>query len=172
MLSDGTSVDEHCQEYYDDATCRRFGAFQALNFTLLDAMGSLGFDVYLYGKVDVGAGIIEMPSQSNSTADGFHNGPSIVITTRSANIDRATKPNPLNMTNDHDNNVHHEDTIIVENCQERIASLAQRQEADKPWFLYCSVNIPHPPFDTNETWLQQVDVDAVPLPYWQPEDEM
>merc|ERR1712048_128780 len=38
--------------------------------------------------------------------------------------------------------------------------------------MYCSINIPHPPFDTNATWLQAVDVANIPLPKWQAEASM
>ena len=37
------------------------------------------------------------------------------------------------------------------------------------WMLYCSINIPHPPFDTNATWLAMVHADKVPLPTWPPQ---
>ena len=38
-----------------------------------------------------------------------------------------------------------------------------------PTVLYCSINIPHPPFDTNATWLAMVHADKVPLPTWPPQ---
>eukprot|EP01083_Nonionella_stella_P225373 801301_1 len=172
MMSDGKTVDTHCTNLYNKKACERFGAFQTLNYTLLDAMSAIGYDVHLYGKIDVGAGILEMPSQSNSTADGWHEGPSLNILTRSANIDKATKPNPMSITHDNDNNVHHEDLIITQKCQERLKQLAQNNNDDKPWFMYCSINIPHPPFDTNATWLNQVDMNGIPLPYWEAEKDM
>ena len=37
--------------------------------------------------------------------------------------------------------------------------------------MYCSINIPHPPYDTNDTWLASVDVNNIPLPQWIPENE-
>ena len=74
MQSDGKTVDGACSGYYGDKMCEYFYSFQQANYTLLDAMKDIGYNVYLYGKVDVGGNIIELPSQSNATADGFHHG--------------------------------------------------------------------------------------------------
>eukprot|EP01084_Bolivina_argentea_P272946 464844_1 len=72
MASDGITLDKNCVKWYNKTTCRdTFGKFQALNYTLLDAMQDIGYDVYLYGKVDIGAGILQLPSQANATADGY-----------------------------------------------------------------------------------------------------
>lgn len=40
----------------------------------------------LYGKVDVGAGILQDSAEGNSTCNGFHSGPALGICTRSADI--------------------------------------------------------------------------------------
>ncbi len=37
--------------------------------------------------------------------------------------------------------------------------------------MYCSINIPHPPYQTNGTWLASVDADKIPLPSWIPESQ-
>jgi hypothetical protein len=36
--------------------------------------------------------------------------------------------------------------------------------------LYCSINIPHPAFNTNATWLAYVNDDLVGVPEWPAED--
>ena len=43
--------------------------------------------------------------------------------------------------------------------------------APAPWFHYCSVNIPHPAFNTNATWLAKVKTELIPKPFWLPESE-
>ena len=53
------------------------------------------------GKVDVGANQMSRFGP-HVTADGFHGGPSLAILTRSADIHRPTKPNPLSITHDSD----------------------------------------------------------------------
>ncbi len=40
------------------------------------------------------------------------------------------------------------------------------------WMLYCSVNIPHPAFETNATWLEYVHSDRVTVPTVQAVSEM
>ena len=39
------------------------------------------------------------------------------------------------------------------------------------WMLYCSINIPHPAFNTNATWLGYVNDDKVDIPVWLPEGQ-
>jgi hypothetical protein len=45
---------------------------------------------------------------------------------------------------------------MVDRCVERLGALRGGAEggAGGPWTVYCSLNIPHPPFQTNATWLQ------------------
>jgi len=177
LTSDGAAVDPQCAAYYNADACRRFGQnLQRFNATLFDVLSQIGYDVFLIGKVDVGAGIIEsgdahFDAQTNGTADGFHGGPSatsgLQIETRSANIKRATKGKPV--ADETDNNVHHEDFEIVAKCIDKLNALKEKEtesESSKPWFLYCSINIPHPPYQTNATWLSGVDVSDIPLPQW------
>ena len=52
------------------------------------------------GKVDIGADLIESPDQANATVVGYHGGPEMAITGRSADIRKPTKPNPIAVTND------------------------------------------------------------------------
>ena len=141
--SNNKTIDSACSGFYGNKTCEWFASFQNYNYTILDAMIDNGYNVYLYGKVDVGGGIIELPSQSNSTADGFHHGPDpewgLPIFTRSANIQKALVglKNPMNITNDNNNNVHHSDWQIASNCIDRLNWLNSDQyTSTKPWFMY------------------------------------
>ena len=56
---------------------------------------------------------------------------------------------------------------MVDKC----VDFLQRQDATG-WMLYCSVNIPHPSFNTNATWLKYVNESAIPPPPWQDETKM
>ena len=72
MSSNGT-LDSQCVKLYNEDTCIYFGTkMQNNNYTLLDAMKQIGYQTYLYGKVDIAGGIIELPSQKNATADGWY----------------------------------------------------------------------------------------------------
>ena len=41
---------------------------------LLDEMRARGYAPGLFGKVDVGAGILQDPAEANATCNGFHEG--------------------------------------------------------------------------------------------------
>eukprot|EP01084_Bolivina_argentea_P129140 228126_1 len=168
MKVDGITLDPSCLKLYNQATCERWGKLQGINYTLFDGLESIGYNVYLYGKVDVGAGIIETPGQGNASVAGFHSGPYIGTVTRSANINRPTKSVPI--ANENDNNVHPEDFLIVDNCTAKLHEIKE-SNSTKPWFMYCSINIPHPAYNTNATWLSSVDINNIPLPIWLNESE-
>ncbi len=165
MSPDG-NIDAACMQKFDEETCRAWGKEQNLTATFFHSLkNAAGYDVEVFGKVDVGAGVSK-DFGSHVTADGFHGGPSLPILTRSADIRRPTKENPMSITNDSDNHVHPEDWKMISNC---IDWLNQRGESSAPqdnWMLYCSLNIPHPPFDSNNTWLDYVDDDLVDVPTW------
>jgi len=121
-------------------------------------------------------GFWQIQMETNATKNGFHSGPSLSILTRTADIRRPTKPDPLDITNDKNNNVHPEDWKMISKCIEFLQNLPNAGEQQKKtsfgreyggnWMLYCSINIPHPAFNTNNTWLKYVNVSAVTVPYW------
>lgn len=156
-------ADPHCIKYYGNDTCFEIGKKQNVTYHLLSGLEEIGYNVYLYGRMDVGAGIIELPSQSHSDADGWHNGPSIVITTSSANIHRSTKPNPMSIVNDNASDPFQGDQNKVNNCVEKINTL---KESQQPWYMQCSLLIPHPAFNTNQTWLASVNLSDISIPTW------
>ena len=129
-------------------------------------LARLGYRVRLYGKVDIGAALMN-EAAANISATGFHGpGPVIDITTRAADIRRPTKREPLSMTSDTNNKVHPEDWKTVERCREWIKQLPPAGQNDAPFFLHCSLNIPHPAFQTNATWLAKVNEDKIVVPQW------
>lgn len=180
------SLDTTCVNDYDEATCRRWQVEQNISATLLDSLRALRYESHLYGKVDVGAGILQDADETNATCDGYHGGPSLSILTRTADIRKPTKPDPLQITNDVDNHVHEEDWKMLPKCIEFLRrQAALRVGHNEPgdggtaitspvsttnWMLYCSINIPHPAFDTNATWLDYVHDDLVDVPTWLPDE--
>jgi len=160
-------VDSACAKFYGKDLCLQFAKAQNVQATLLDSMRENGYEMNLYGKVDVGAGILDDPKETNATCNGYHSGPSLGICTRAADIRKPTKSAPLTITDDLDNNVHPEDWAMVDQCVDFL-----RQQDHTGWMLYCSVNIPHPAFNTNATWLAHVNESAIPTPPWQEEADM
>lgn len=174
------ALDSNCVKDYGVETCDEWRSEQNITATLLDTMRSLQYEPHLYGKVDVGAGILQDSDETNATQDGFHGGPlnigsSLSILTRTADIRKPTKPDPIQITNDKDNNVHEEDWQMIPKCIEFLRKQAEKRGSLSSsgkagnWMLYCSINIPHPAFDTNATWLSYVHDDLVDLPTWLPE---
>lgn len=107
----------------------------------------------LFGKVDVGANILDYFPDAN--ANGFHSGPGADILARSADIRKPTKPLPQDITNDDKPlGPFPNDWKVVANA---VNFLDNYDAKDGPFFVYSSVIIPHPPFYTNETWLQKVN---------------
>ncbi|KOO26421.1 sodium hydrogen exchanger 8 [Chrysochromulina tobinii] len=116
-------------------------------------------NVHVFGKVDIGFGILE--DFAHATEDGFHGGAAMPVQTRSADIRGPTKENPTSITHTNVNNVHPEDWAMVDNC---IDWLHSHDPSKENWLMHCSLNIPHPPFQTNATWLQYVNDSAVGVP--------
>ena len=166
------SIDVGCTKYYNHSTCHDWKKLQGLNYTFVDALADMGYNIYLYGKMDTGADIIE--DYTNLSADGWHGGPSLATVTRSANIWKVVRQNPLDITDDDEVNKgkYKSDWEVANGCSQRLEWLKEKGEKMEPWFLYCSHHTPHPPFDTNQTFLDSVDIKDIPLPVWIAEDEM
>ena len=176
-------LDSECLRLFDEQTCRSWQTNQNITATLLDSLRDVQCEACLYGKVDVGAGILQDPQETHAKANGYHSGPSLSILTRTADIRKPTKPDPLSITNDYDNHVHQEDWNLLPKCIDFLKNKARAKAKDKHtanandkdsynnWMLYCSINIPHPAFNTNATWLKGVNVEAIPTPTWLPQDQ-
>jgi arylsulfatase K len=165
-------LDTECLRLFDLETCTEWQKNQNVSATLVDSLREVNCEACLYGKVDVGAGILQ--EEVNARANGYHTGPSLSILTRTADIRKATKPDPLSITNDYDNHVHQEDWKMIPKCIEFLKNAPKAgtfSAADKSWMLYCSINIPHPAFNTNSTWLKGVNVKNIPTPTWLPDDQ-
>lgn len=170
-------LDPSCLKHYDQVRCAELAAAQSLQSTLVDSLQGAGCELCIFGKVDVGAGIIEHNESTTpgwidgqpGPPSGFHSGVSLNTQGRAADIRKPTKPTPISITRDDDNNVHPEDQKMIKKCAEWF----ERHDpaAPAPWFHYCSINIPHPAFNTNATWLAKVNTELIPKPFWLPESE-
>lgn len=159
-------LDSECLRLFDQETCSSFAAEQNITATLVDSLRELSCEACLYGKVDVGAGILQDAQETNATANGWHSGPSLSILTRTADIRKPTKPDPISITNDKDNHVHQEDWKMLPKCIEFLKNAPKASVDSKNWMLYCSINIPHPAFNTNSTWLSYVNKEKISTPVW------
>ena len=156
---DGT-LDAACATLYDAATCARWASAQRHNGSLFDGVAAVAaatHDLAIIGKIDMGANALSVHAKANVTwGTGFHSGPSLPIVTRAADVRKPTKPNPMAMTNDANDNVHPEDWAAVAHCDDWLRR-RDASESTKAFVLHCSLNIPHPSFETNATWLRFVN---------------
>lgn len=178
-------IDPVCIQSYTLEVCTAMAKAGNVSATLVDALRDNAYEPHLYGKVDVGAGILSDWDEGNATCNGYHGGPILPISARAADIRRPTKGRPK--ANETDNNVHPEDWKMVPRCIEFLRDVGARaaaaragvkqhypkQFATEPsryenWMLYCSINIPHPAFQTNATWLGYVHDELVQPPPVQP----
>ena len=168
--STAAGLEPICIQSYSLEVCTAMAKAGNVTATILDAMRDHAYEPHLYGKVDVGAGILSDWDEGNATCDGYHGGPILPISARAADIRKATKGQPV--ANEEDNHVHPEDWKMVPRCIEFLHNIAARnaeakvtstsphypkQFATEPskfenWMLYCSINIPHPAFQTNATY--------------------
>jgi len=168
------TLDPACVAAYSADQCRAWSLQQSVRQTFVDAMEEAGCEMCMYGKVDIGADLIERPDQQqwSPTVPGYHGGPITAITGRSADIRKPTKPSPVSITSDDDNNVHPEDWKMVDQCIDWLTNHPPDIPVEKgmpSWMLYCSLNIPHPAFQTNATWLAYVNDAKVDVPTWLPQ---
>eukprot|EP00118_Oscarella_pearsei_P028433 m.2138 g.2138 ORF g.2138 m.2138 type:complete len:547 (+) comp8343_c0_seq1:29-1669(+) len=124
-----------------------------------------GYEVNLYGKVDVGGGI----------GGGFHGSSgstyaALTAWTRAANITHPQKTDPRTLVHDDAKNPFESDAKTIQKCVDWLNE--NGKDPKKPFFLYCGINIPHPAYSTNSTWLAMVNESAVTVPKWLPFEEM
>eukprot|EP01084_Bolivina_argentea_P244723 409917_1 len=174
-MSNGT-LDSKCVKSYNKKKCENASSIQSANYTMLDAMESMGYDVYLVGKLHIGAGIMDMSIGQNLTAAAFEQadgGTSFNALTRSASIYKKFPTNegndagPIQSIDDSDPNPHSNDVAFADKCVERLNNLGSSSNSNSnPFFLYCSIIAPHTPYNTNATWISGVNLDKIVIPNW------
>jgi len=74
-------LDSNCVSTWGAAACTAFGAQQPVNETFLDRIEAAGYDMQLFARFDVGAGVLDdYPAAGKGAApsgNGFHGGPSL-----------------------------------------------------------------------------------------------
>eukprot|EP01084_Bolivina_argentea_P192351 330248_1 len=172
--SNGT-LDTHCIKQYDKKKCENMSNKQSNNFTLLSSMETLygQNNTFWIGKLHVGGGVMQQPIGANLTAAAFQSATnSFNAITRSANIFKkwgkeSNNVGPITQINDTDPNPHADDTEFAAQCVERLNILGAATAKTQPFFLYCSIIAPHPPYNTNSTWIEKgVNINKIVIPNW------
>jgi arylsulfatase A-like enzyme len=152
------ALDSNCVAAWSRAFCEAVSAQQNVTATLLDAVQSAGYRFAPFGRFDIGAGVLD--DYPGTDGDGWHDGPELGILARGAAIEGAIDARgPRANTDTADPNAYPAD-------QRRAGAASAWLLADAPaagqapFFLWCGLMIPHPPYDTNATWAAHVNASA------------
>lgn len=157
------ALDENCVLYWGKAWCAAAAARQraaGVDRTFIDLAAAQGYELALFGRFDAGAGILQ--DYAGTTGDGFHDGPSLDILARGAGVWGEIDAEPLNSTRDGDATPYQSDVLK----QQRAVAFVQGRSpaAQRPLFLWLGLLCPHPPYDTNSSWLAHVNASNVDAP--------
>jgi arylsulfatase A-like enzyme len=173
------ALDSNCVAIWSREWCAALARRQAaagINATILDQAAAQGYELALFGRFDVGAGVLD--DYPKTTGDGWHDGPELPILARGAAVWGAIDRDPWSHTDERDPSPYADDVYRQEEVLAWIAARgAARAERDsagaaqKPFFLWLGMLCPHPPYDTNSTWLAHVNASgAFDIPAQVPRD--
>lgn len=157
-----SGLDPDCVQGFGLLKCTKWRDAQNVTMLWPDAMRAGGYNVSIYGKVHVGAGI--------GRPRGFAN-PNIGTWSRAAGISRPTMS--LNesgaVINVSDplppwryNGKTQKDPDTLSSCLKTLSTLDPSRANGT--LLHCSFYSPHPPFDTNATYLDRINASSIILP--------
>ena len=155
-------LDSKCVAAWDAPTCTAFAARQNQSYTFLDLLAGAGYDLQLFGRFDVGAGVLDDYPQFKPTGDGFHGGPVIAILARGANIPGATKEEPYGATSETDQDPYAADQAAGAQVVDFLTS--HDPASPRPFLLWLGLLAPHPPYRTNSSYISHVNASAVDAP--------
>ena len=155
-------LDSNCVLTWNATSCAAFAALQNQSYTFLDLLGSAGYDLQLFARFDVGAGVLDDYPQHGPTGDGFHGGPDLGILARGASIPGATKEEPFSYTQDNATNPYAADQAVGKD----VAKFLENHDpaSEKPFFLWMGLIAPHPPYVTSAEYLSHVNMSAADAP--------
>lgn len=160
--SDARPLDGNCVATWNHSQCAAFALEQNVSATFLDHLRGANYSMHLFGRFDVGAGV--MDTYAGTTGDGFHGGPTPVILLRSAAIPGSSKPDPLNTTVTGDGDPYKNDERTAADAVAFLQSTRPPGPSDPPALVWLGVLAPHPPYDTNHSWETHVNASAVDPP--------
>ena len=162
------ALDSGCVSLWNASTCARFAERQNVSATMLDLVAAAGYELRLFGRFDVGAGITD--DYANTTGSGFHSGPDLHILARGAGITGITDVEPWSSTVSNAAHPYAPDVSVAAEAVQWLESTPPPAPGDKPFFLWVGLLDPHPPYDSNATYrahLNESNIDAPTLPAWE-----
>ena len=156
----GAALDSGCIAAWNATQCAAFAREQNVSATLLDYLrDGAGYALHLFGRFDVGGGVLD--SYPGTSSDGFHGGPSPVILLRGAAIPGQSKPDPLSTTTTGGHNPFAGDEHVAAAAAAFLRSTTPPSASDPPALVWLGVLAPHPPYDTNSSYESHVNASAV-----------
>ena len=155
-------LDSNCVLAWNATACAAFASLQNQSYTMLDLLARAGYDLQLFARFDVGAGVLDDYPQHGPTGDGFHGGPSLDILARGASIPGATKEEPLSHTTDNATNPYSADIAVGAKVVNFLENHDPQSEA--PFLLWMGLIAPHPPYTTSAAYLKHVNMSAADAP--------
>eukprot|EP01084_Bolivina_argentea_P098730 177433_1 len=185
LVEDPTKPDPQCARVvgYGSQYCVEMGQKQNVNTTIKQSLELAGYNVILYGKMDIGGGmgggfhgsgnwskdLAKGAQCTDKTTNNRCPGNTIQSWTRGANTNL---PNILSMYDPHSTmiNAHSSsggsftshDNDVQNSCIKFIKEYNKNKTSNsKPFLLYCSMIEPHPPFHSNKTWFKYINYTAL-----------
>ena len=155
------ALDSNCVLAWNKAFCEATAARQNISATLIDAVQAAGYRFAPFGRFDIGAGVLD--DYPGTDGDGWHDGPELGILARGAAIEGAIDSRgPRDNTDTADPDAYPADQRRAGAA--RAWLLADEPRGKAPFFLWCGLMIPHPPYDSNATWAAHVNASAPDVP--------
>mmetsp|Transcript_34491 Transcript_34491/g.104057 ORF Transcript_34491/g.104057 Transcript_34491/m.104057 type:complete len:648 (+) Transcript_34491:104-2047(+) len=167
-----TNPDTHCVSAFGYQNCVDFGKSQNAPPTFIDHLAAGGYNVTLYGKMHVGAGLSDYPgligefpfSNPSNSSDpkclrewtrGL--GPHTNVKGKTVQVPNLnvpdTVPKPALAV----------DYATLTSCVDKLRG-GLIHPGGPAQFLYCSIIVPHPPYASNKTYMDAVEKLAVNVP--------
>jgi choline-sulfatase len=175
---DITQIDPHCvKQRKSKAVCLATAKLQNAPKTFIDRLADAGYNNSLFGKMHAGAGLSRFNGElqefpfNDGQKDWRQNmrgvGPSLDLKgLKAGNKSTAHKfVVPDNVTKP----ALPQDYETVDSC---VALLDAGLFRDGSQFLYCSIIVPHPPYQSNATYMAAVAKMNITVPEWVPFGEL
>jgi len=160
------ALDSTCVSLWNATTCAAFAQRQNVSRTVLDVAAGAGYSLHLFGRFDVGGGILD--DYPGTDGSGFHSGPDVNILARGAGFRGLSDVEPWSSTTDNATAPYRHDSVEAGDAISWLTSAPP--SPTQPFFMWLGLLDPHPPYQTNSTWLAHVNesaVDAPVLPAWE-----
>eukprot|EP00928_Gymnodinium_smaydae_P084900 TRINITY_DN6818_c0_g1_i2.p1 TRINITY_DN6818_c0_g1~~TRINITY_DN6818_c0_g1_i2.p1 ORF type:complete len:544 (+),score=103.34 TRINITY_DN6818_c0_g1_i2:215-1633(+) len=169
-------LDERCVAVNGEELCKKWAKEQGYPETVFSAFKKLGYKVHMDGRIHIGAGMLNKEDHDGKidgfqTCDAFDTFRAGEIT-RSADIRKSAPANQRAIYLEKasldrgDSSFAMADWTATNGCVRFLNQLPSPEDATEPFFLHCSLNLPHFSYSTNSTWLQSVHTDKLKLPTW------